>query len=294
LVAASVSAPRVLVTGARGFIGSHVVTALEARGADVSAFARPDDYHDAQTVERVFRKVSPSILVHCAWRLAPGSDYLGDPANSHEVVASLRLFRLAQAAGCARIVGVGTCLEYAGADGPVAETAPLQPRTLYGTSKAALFFASAAWAREADVSLAWARLYFPYGPAEAKHRLIPTVVNGLLRGERVATTAGTQRRSWIFAPDAGDAIAAIAMSDVDGPVNVGAEEVVAVRDVVERIADMLGRRDLLDIGAFPPRPDDPQVLWADIRKLTSSVKWKPTRDLNAGLEETIAWWQTQA
>jgi nucleoside-diphosphate-sugar epimerase len=288
-----VTAARVLVTGAGGFIGSHVVSALEARGVHVSALARPTDYHDAQAVERVLRAESPSVLVHCAWRLAPGSGYLADPANTEEVVASLRLFRLARAAGCTRIVGVGTCLEYAESNGPVAENAPLRPHTLYATSKATLFFAASAWAQEESVSFAWPRLYFPYGPGEPKHRLIPTVVNGLLRGEPVATTAGTQRRSYLFAPDVGDAIAAIAMSSVAGPINVGAEEVVEVREVVERIADLLGRRDLLDIGAFPARPGDPEVLWPDIRKLTSAVEWTPTRDLDAGLEETIAWWRAR-
>ena len=90
-----------------------------------------------------------------------------------------------------------------------------------------------------------------------------------------------------------DAIAAIALTDVVGAVNVGADRVIAVRELVERIGTMLGRQELLDIGAIPARPDDPDVLWPDVEKLTSIVQWQPSRDLETGLEETIAWWRAQ-
>ena len=287
------SGPKVLVTGGHGFVGSHVLEALRARGVDTATLARPVDYHDREAVTRLLRAESPSVLIHCAWRLAPGSSYLTDPANSDEVVASLQLFRLAREAGCARIVGIGTCLEYEESDGPVAEDAPLRPRTVYGASKASLFLAAAAWAATSGTSFAWPRLYFPYGPREAPRRLVPTVVNGLLRGERVRTTSGAQRRSFLYARDAGDAIAAIALSEVTGAVNVGADEAVPVRDLVERIGDLIGRRELLDVGALPTRPGDPAVLCANVERLWSLVEWRPTRDLDDGLAATIAWWRAR-
>jgi nucleoside-diphosphate-sugar epimerase len=285
------TAPKVIVTGARGFIGSHVVAALEARGAQVSQLVRPVDYHDRPAVERRLRADAPWALVHCAWHLAPGGDYLGDPANDDEVAASLQLFRLAHAANCTRVVGVGTCLEYEESSGPVAEDAPLRPRTVYGASKRALFLAADTWARTAGVAFSWARLYFPFGPREAPHRLVPSVVNGLLRNQRVATTAGHQRRSFLFAADVGDAIAAIALSPMTGAVNVGADGAIAVHEVVERIGDLLDRRDLLDVGVLPSRPGDPEVLWPDVDKLSSVVGWRPSWTLDGGLEETISWWR---
>jgi nucleoside-diphosphate-sugar epimerase len=281
---------KVLVTGSDGFIGSHVVDALRKRGADVATLTRPADYHDAAVVEALLRDEAPHVLVHCAWKLAPGSAYLEDPANADEAVASLRLFQLAQRAGCGRVVGLGTCLEYAESEGPVAEDAPLEPRTPYGESKAELFRAAEAWATDAGASFAWARLYFPFGPREAPYRLVPSVVNGLLRKERVATTPGTQHRSFLYAADVGDAIATIALCDLVGAVNVGADGVVAVRHLVERIAALIGRPDLLDLGALPHRPGDPDVLWPDVSKL-SSLGWTPAHDLDGGLSETIGWWR---
>ena len=284
---------RVVVTGATGFIGSHVAAALEARGATVVPLVRPLDYHDAQTAGALLDRESPATLVHCAWRLAPGSTYLNDPANADEVAASLQLFRLAADSGCTRIVGLGTCLEYSPSDVPLSEDAPLEPRNAYASSKVALFREAESWVGGSNARLAWARLYFPYGPGERAHRLVPSVVTALLRGERVATTAGTQRRSFLYAADVGDAIAALALSSVDGAVNIGARDVVAVRDVVHRIGELSGRRELLDIGALPTRPGDPDTLWPDVDKLASAVGWRPSRDLTAGLRETIAWWRSQ-
>jgi nucleoside-diphosphate-sugar epimerase len=284
-----VDRPRVLVTGAGGFIGSHVVDAFERRGVEAVTFS--GNYHDAADVETAFRAVSASALVHSAWRLARDSSYLEDPANIEELRASLRLFMVAHHSGCERIVGIGTCLEYGSSNGPTDEDAPLSPRTLYGAAKASLFMTTQAWAHTVGVSFGWARLYHPFGPGEAPQRLIPSVVNALLRGERVATTAGLQRRSFLHVADTADAIAAITLAGASGAFNVGSADAHTVREVVERLAHMIGEPDLVDIGALAHRPGEPEVLWADTRRLTDVVDWRPARSLDKGLEETVAWWR---
>jgi nucleoside-diphosphate-sugar epimerase len=281
--------PRVLVTGARGFVGSHLMSALERRGAEARPFE--GDYHDPRAVEDALHSASPVTLVHAAWRIAAGSAYLHDPAHVEELRASLRLFTLAQQGGCARIVGIGTCLEYELSDEPLREDAPLGPDTLYGAAKAALFMTAQAWAQAAGLEFAWARLYHPYGPREAHQRLIPSVVTAMLRGERVATTPGTQRRSFLHVEDAADAIAAIALVDETGAFNVGSADATPVREVVERLAQIVGRPDLVDIGALEARPGEPEALWPDTHRLEHVVGWKPARTLDQGLEDTVAWWR---
>jgi nucleoside-diphosphate-sugar epimerase len=281
----------VVVTGAAGFVGWHVVKALERRCSEVVALRREDlDYRDAQAVEEVLRAAAPRALVHAAWRLAPGSAFLDDPGNHDETEASLRLFELARSAGCRRVVGLGTCLEYELSDGPLAEDAPLRPRNAYASSKAQLF--AGAQAALGD-SFTWARIYYPFGPREPSHRLVPSVVNSLLQGERIATTAGTQRRSFLHVEDAANAIASLALADAPGAFNVGSPEAVPVRDAVERLAEAVGRPDLVDIGARPQRPGDPEVLWPDTTKLETWVGWRPERTLDEGIADTVAWWRAQ-
>jgi nucleoside-diphosphate-sugar epimerase len=299
---------KVLVTGAAGFIGAHVVAALARRGADPVALVRSRtvrplniaalddshvveaDYHDVARLEQVFQDVRPGAVVHCAWRLAPGGGYLDDPANLRELEASLRFLDVARRHGCSRVVGIGTCLEYGASEQPVSEVAPLEPQSVYAASKAALYLAGQAWSRAVGVSFAWARVYYTFGPGEPPHRLVPSVVNALLRGERIATTTGQQRRSFLFVEDVADAIAAITLSTEDGPFNVGSKDVVSVRAMIEGIADVLGRGDLLDIGKLPPRAE-PDVLWADTKRLETRLAWKPGTELEEALERTIAWWK---
>jgi nucleoside-diphosphate-sugar epimerase len=292
--------PRVLVTGAAGFIGSHVVDALVRHGVEPVGLVRPG-IHGLADVEYVeadyrdpggaLRSVAPDVLVHAAWRLAPGTAYLDDPANNDEMQSSLRLFTHAAELGCRRVVGIGTCLEYEEKSGPAREDTPLAPRTVYATSKAELFTAAEAWAESAAVSFAWARLYYPFGPREPAHRLIPSVTNALLRGERVATTEGSQRWSFLVVEDVADAIAATALSDVGGAVNVGSADALSVREVVERIAAVLDGADLLDIGALATRPDEPKVLWPDTTRLTEEVGWSPSATLQDALKQTVDWWR---
>jgi nucleoside-diphosphate-sugar epimerase len=298
---------KVLVTGAEGFIGSQVVAALTRHGADPVGLTHRGaglrdaadieligaDYRDRDAMEDIFGAVSPTALVHSAWRLAPGSGYLCDPANIAELEASLRLFALARRQGCVRIVGIGTCLEYEASDGPTPEETPLRPATVYGASKAALFIAASGWAPTVGVSFAWPRLYYPFGPGEAPQRLVPAVVNAILRGERVATTPGLQRRSFLFVEDVADAIAAITLSGAEGAFNVGSLDTLSVRELVERIAGIVGRPDLLDIGALEARVGDPDVLWPDTTRLRTVVGWHPSIALDDALERTIAWWRTR-
>jgi nucleoside-diphosphate-sugar epimerase len=286
-----VGGTRVLVTGARGFIGSPLVAALARRGAEAVAFA--GDYHDPAAVLDALRTVEPAVVVHAAWRLPPGSGYLDAAVNVDELGASLRFFAAVHEAGCPRIVGIGTCLEYDVFDGPTREDAPLRPRSLYGATKAALFMTADAWARVAGVSFAWARLYHPFGPREAPQRLVPSVVNALLRGERVATTAGLQRRSFVYVEDAADAIAALALAHTGGAFNVGSADATTVREIVERLAQLVGRADLVDVGSLETRPGEPEVLWPDTRRLAHAVDWTP-RTLEEGLEATVAWWRARA
>jgi nucleoside-diphosphate-sugar epimerase len=279
----------VLVTGAAGFVGWHVVRALQQRGSEVVALRREDlDYRDAHAVEEVLRAAAPTSLVHAAWRLAPGSAFLDDPGNCEEREASLRLFELARSAGCRRVVGLGTCLEYEFSDGPVAEDAPLRPLNTYASSKAELFAKGQAALGD---SFTWARIYYPFGPREPSHRFVPSVVNSLLRGERIATTAGTQLRSFLHVEDAGNAIASLALADAAGAFNVGSPDAVPIRDAVERIAEAVGRPDLLDIGARPQRPGDPEVLWPDTTRLQTEVGWRQKWTLDEGIADAVAWWR---
>lgn len=142
-----------------------------------------------------------------------------------------------------------------------------------------------------NASVAWPRLFFLYGPREHPARLVPSVTNALLAGQPAECTAGTQQRDFLHVEDAAAALVQLVLSDVTGPVNIGSGEAVSVKTVVETIADIVGRPDLLRLGAKPMPPNEPPLLVADVRRLRNEVKWAPRIGLRQGLEDTVVWWR---
>ena len=303
---------RVLVTGGSGFIGSNVVRQLVGAGDEVHALIRAGsdlrrvaevrdrvrwhtaDLRDAESVGRAVAAIDPELTIHLAWTAEPGV-YLHTPENVDHLAAGIRLANAVAEAGCPRFVGVGTNLEYRPDDagGALHENAPLGPVHLYGACKLALSVALEEVSRRHGMSVAWARQFLLYGPAEDPRRLVPAVITALLKGEPAKTTAGEQIRDYLHVADVAGAMIAIGRSTLTGPVNVASGIPVAVRDVVARIGELVGRPELLAIGALPYRGNDPKHVVGDVTKLELGTHWKPRYDLDSGLRHTIDWWREE-
>lgn len=301
------SAPTILLTGAAGFVGSHVLRALVHGGAQVTAVVRPgadlsriEDVvpHVAIVEHDIVAELNPiprsvgriDCVVHLAWHARPGS-YLDSMANVDHLRASLRLMTALEGRGCRRFVAVGTCVEYDTRPGLLTEEAPLRPLSLHASTKTALYLTAQAWARDRGISFAWPRLFFVYGPGERHGRLVPDVVTGLLAGLPVDTTFGEQVRDYLHVEDMADAYARVALSNVEGAINIGSGHPVVVRDVIAKLAAIIGRPELIRWGAKPPRAYDPPFVCADPARLRRELGWVPRISLDEGLATTVDWWQ---
>jgi nucleoside-diphosphate-sugar epimerase len=289
---------RILVTGARGFVGRHCLPLLQERGYEVHAVTSTGEdgvrdgvrWHRANLLTDpagVVRDVEPTHLLHLAWITTPGA-YWTSPENLDWVAASLALLR---AFTGERAVLAGTCAEYDWSHGLCSERiTPLQPATLYGECKRALQGVTEAYARQARLSIAWGRLFFLYGPDEHPARLVPSVARALLRGEEALCTSGDQIRDFLHVQDVAGAFVALLESEVTGPVNIASGTPVAVKDVIRGIAERTGRPDLLRLGARPMPAGEPPQLTADVRRLREEVGWTPGFSVDEGLDDTVAWW----
>jgi nucleoside-diphosphate-sugar epimerase len=281
---------RVLLTGASGFVGRHCARHLESRGWEVHA-QRVDLLNPSET-SALIRELRPDALLHLAWYSKHRLYWTADE-NFDWLNASLHLLREFTAAGGKRFVGAGTCAEY---DWSVAghcdeATTPSNPATVYGACKYALHLAANALCRKYGVSYAWGRLFFLYGPDEHPERFVPSVVGSLLRSETARCTSGEQIRDFLHVDDAASALAALLGSDIQGVVNIASGTAVPLRDIARTIARVIGREDLLALGALPMNANDPPVLTAATGRLRNEVGWTPSRTLRQGLEQTIDWWR---
>lgn len=282
------NARRVLLTGATGLIGRHTVAPLEAAGFTVVTASRAKGDDLLVDPEGVVARAGADHLVHLAWHDG-AKDRWRAPANLDWVGASLRLLRAFAAAGGRRAVMAGSCAEYdwTGA-GRLAETAALRPATLYGAAKAATGLAAVAGAPALGVSLAWARIFFVYGPGEPEGRLFGDILRGLAAGREVACTDGFQARDFLHAADTGRALAALLGSALEGPVNVGSGRAVPVRDLIGALAQAMGGADRIRLGARPRPAGDPALIEADVTRLADATGFRPDYDMAAGIRAVLA------
>jgi nucleoside-diphosphate-sugar epimerase len=294
---------KVLLTGATGFIGSHVARALVRASHEVHAIVRPDDnmwrIQDILPALRVIRanildsafSLQPSVFdacIHLAWYVEPGK-YLEAPENKQWVEASLRLARTLKDSGCRRFVAAGTCFEYAPSDPPQRETSHTEPSTLYVQSKLELFHAL----QTVGIEFAWVRFFYQYGPQEDPRRLVPVIINSLLNAQEAKLVAGDRTRDYLYIEDVASAVCAVAQSKITGAVNIGSSVPITVRDVALKIGNLLDRVDLIKVGALPYSASEPMHLLADNTKLRQGTGWRPGISLNDGLRQTVDWWKSQ-
>ena len=309
-----IQAKRVLVSGAGGFIGRWSVAALLRLGYEVHAVlsgtasrAIPLELHGAKihfadlfndsAVDDLMSAVRPSHLLHFAWIATPGL-YWQSEENFRWLAASERLLSCFAASGGTRAMMAGSCVEYDWTRVEVCDEllSPLAndltaPLTAYASCKIGLQKTLAEVGRRERLSTAWGRIFFQFGPYEHPERLVPFVICNLLRHREAACSHGRQVRSFLHVADVGAAFAAVLDSRLEGPVNIGSDERLALADLIERIGRQIGRPELLRLGARPAPPHEPRVLLPDVRRLRDEAGWRPRYTLNEALAETIGWWR---
>ena len=293
----------VLVTGAGGFIGAHVVEKLLAENHRVIALDRAQgsfgrlarwsnrietimlDLETTDAVRAYVAQSRPDAIIHMAWYADP-ADYLTSPRNVPSAMATIALVEAALSAGCRKLVMTGSCVEYAAAARLLREDDPADPRTLYASCKHATWLIARALAAAAHAELSWARVFHLHGPGEDTRRLIPWVTRELREGRSVDLTDGTQVRDHLHVADVASGLVTLLSSGASGVYNVCSGEPVALRLVLETVGSIVGHADLLRFGALPHRPGEIMFLAGDGRRLRS-LGWTPRYGLRDGLIDAL-------
>jgi len=315
---------RVCVTGAEGFIGSHVVDALLGGGHQVTAYVlynsfnaagwldRDDfpsngdvqivlgDIRDADSVQAAVR--GHDVVIHLASLVAIPYSYQA-PRSYLETnaIGTLNVMEAARRAGVSRVIHTSTSEVYGSAQYvPIDEKHPLVGQSPYSASKIAADQISHSYWASFGLPVTTLRPFNAYGPRQSQRAFIPSVMVQLLHGARELSLGSlTPTRDLTFVEDTAAGFVAAAMSDKGcGEVfNMGSGFEISMADVVDRIATISGvdTRITEDSSRIRPEASEVERLWSDSSKMAETFGWEPAHGglegFDRGLEKTYEWFR---
>jgi UDP-glucuronate 4-epimerase len=294
---------RYAVTGAAGFIGSHLAEALTAAGHDVVGFDCFTDYYDPALkeenargldVRRVDLAEDPldfagfDGVFHLAGQ--PGARSFGDVFEKYlrrNVLATQKVFEAAVAADV-KVVWASSSSVYGDAERyPTTEDVAPRPNNPYGTTKLSCEHLHDTYARMFGLRAVALRYFTVYGPRQRPDMAFARIVDSLARDQEFEVYGdGSQSRSFTFVADVVDATTR-ALEAPPGIYNVGGGDEATLREALEQLEEISGRA--LRVAYGPPQTGDMQRTKADTSRLESAVGWEPTTALRDGLAAHWRW-----
>jgi UDP-glucose 4-epimerase len=307
---------RVLVTGATGFIGSHLSRRLVESGAEVHALTSTvssvypvrlvdikdrltlhgGNLNDSGAMASVVERADPQIVFHLGAYTHVGKSWdRVDECIQTNIHGTVNLLQALTRSNYQRFVYTSTSEVYGDVEVPFREDALVRPLSPYSVSK----YSGERFCRMFHQGRSWpivvVRPFNAYGPAQSPDRVIPEIIVKALRGERLAMTEGLQTREFNYVEDLVDGfILAATVEGIEGDVfNIGGGQEVSMRDLAKSILGLMGDPIVPEFGALAPRPTEIWSMRSDVTKARSRLGLEAGRPLEEGLEATIAWYRRE-
>lgn len=311
---------KVLVTGADGFIGSHLVEALMVRGCDVRAFVFYNSFNswgwlDSLSPERqkeldVFAgdirdpngvreaMVGCDVVFHLAALIAiPFSYHSPDSYVDTNIKGTLNVLQAAKLLGTSKVLVTSTSEVYGTAQyAPIDEKHPFQGQSPYSATKIGADRLAESYYKSFGTPVVTVRPFNTYGPRQSARAVIPTIITQLLSGATELKLGGlSPTRDFNYVTDTVNGFIALAESDatIGEEVNIATGTEHTIGDVANFLISELNPSAILSVEDERLRPEKSEVfrLIGDTRKIMSLTSWKPSYDLHAGLRETVSWFR---
>lgn len=315
------SGKNVLVTGADGFIGSHLAEDLVRAGANVKALAVYNsmgswgwldnsvvqgdmeivlgDVRDSHYCDQIMKDID--VVFNLAALIAIPYSYVApDSYIDTNVKGALNICQAARRNGCSRIVQISTSEVYGTARYvPIDESHPLQPQSPYSASKIGSDAIAMSFYNSFDLPVVIARPFNTFGPRQSARAVIPTIITQIASGcQSIKLGAISPTRDFNYVLDTCKGLRMLAeCNDAIGKsVNIGSNYEISIGDTVEMIKRMMHSNISIITDEQRIRPAESEVnrLWCDNKLIKSLTGFSPDYDIESGLSETIAWFTNPA
>ncbi len=315
---------KILVTGADGFIGSHLTEMLIKSGYDVRAFVLYNSFNSWGWLDHAPKDIRDDldvfagdirdphgvrtamegcdVVLHLASLIAiPYSYHSPDTYIDTNVKGTLNIVQAARDLGVSRVVCTSTSEVYGTAlFAPITEDHPLQPQSPYSASKISADAIALSFYKSFDTPVSILRPFNTYGPRQSARAVIPTIIGQIAAGQRkISLGALHPTRDFSFVRDTAQGFVQAMNCDalVGETVNIGSNYEISIGDLVTLIADVMGEEISIETQEERLRPDKSEVerLLADTQKAQKIMGWNPSyggKDgLRRGLSEAAQWFQ---
>lgn len=309
---------RVLVTGAEGFIGSHLTERLVELGADVTALVQYNSFNNWGWIDTFDKNVLDSIKVetgdireldgmnriikgqevvfHLAALIAIPYSYLSPMAYVRtNVEGTVNVLEACRNHDVKKIIHTSTSETYGTAlYVPIDEKHPMQGQSPYSASKIGADKMAESFYRSFNMPIATLRPFNTYGPRQSARAVIPTIISQILAGKKeIKLGSLTPTRDFNFVKDTAEAFVKVAESDktIGEVINAGSNYEISIGDTVKKIIDIIGKdvKILCDEERIRPEKSEVNRLWADNTKIKELTDWAPKYSIDEGLAETVDW-----
>ncbi|WP_346353471.1 NAD-dependent 4,6-dehydratase LegB [Azotosporobacter soli] len=318
---------RILITGADGFIGSHLTEELVRRGHSVKAFTLYNSFNSWGWLDHAAQEVKDSldvfsgdirdpygvktamkgcdIVLHLAALIAiPYSYHSPDTYVDTNIKGTLNVVQAARELGVEKVVHTSTSEVYGTARFvPITEEHPLQGQSPYSASKIGADQIAMSFYNSFNTPVAIIRPFNTYGPRQSARAVIPTIITQIANGKRrIKLGSITPTRDFNYVKDTVRGFIAVAEAEkaVGEVINIGSNYEISIGDTVKLIAEVMGASIEIETDENRLRPEKSEVerLWAENKKAKALLGWEPAyggRDgFKRGLQETVEWFTDKA
>ena len=306
----------ILVTGADGFIGSHLTEILVEKGAKVRALSQYNSFNDWGWLEdcsclnklevlagdirdpNYCRHITlgVDVIFHLAALIAIPYSYVApDSYVDTNIKGTLNICQAARENGCAKVIHTSTSEVYGTAQYvPIDEKHPLQPQSPYSATKIGADCMAMSFFNAFELPVVIARPFNTYGPRQSARAIIPTIITQITQGATELKLGDlTPTRDLNYVSDTCKGFIALAESDqsIGETVNIGSNFEATMAQVVNEIKDIMGSKVKIVTEEQRLRPSKSEVfrLWCDNTKINKLTGFTPEYNLRQGLEKTIDW-----
>lgn len=306
----------ILVTGAGGFIGSHLTELLVEKGYNVKAFVHYNSWNkwgwldssyvknkveiitgDIRDFDSVFAAMQGCDTVfHLAALIGIPYSYVSPQAYiKTNIDGTYNVLQSARQLGVEKVMVTSTSETYGTAQYvPIDEKHPMVGQSPYSATKISADQLSISYYKSFDLQVKIVRPFNTYGPRQSARAIIPTVISQILNGETTLKLGNlSPTRDLTFVKDTANGFYEIAQANgLMGEItNIGMNEEITIGNLVQLIADLIGRKIEIVSDEQRIRPDKSEVerLFCNNQKIIANTSWKPNYNLESGLKETIEW-----